>query len=344
MADPLFQKNEKSERGIRFTVPACDPYKIALLCGGASSEREVSLSSALNVERALSAAGHDVVRIDTAAPDFFVTLQRVQPDVAFISLHGKGGEDGALQAVLELLGIPYTGSGVLGSALAMDKHRSKIIYEALGIKTAPWLHIKASEKKALAASAQRALDEIGLPLVVKPSDDGSSVGITIVKDKESLPAALANAFASGSDILAEKFVNGVEITVSVLGPDELVALPAIEIVPKNEFYDYESKYTEEGSEHIIPARISDVALAEANRVALLAHEALGCFGVSRTDMIVAEDDTVWAIETNTIPGMTSTSLLPDAAQRIGISNQELYELFIVWAIERAKETKEKDHA
>lgn len=336
MAESLPSRDKKSVLDKKSIIPAGSPYKIALLCGGSSNEREVSLASATNVEKALSTAGHDVVKIDTAAPDFFVTLQRVQPDVAFIALHGKGGEDGTLQAMLELLGIPYTGSGVLGSALAIDKHRSKIVYRSLGIKTAPWIYLRASEKDAPSAAPERIIDEMGLSLVVKPSDYGSSMGIMIVREEEALPEALVSAFSSGSDVLVEKFVKGTEITVAVLGTTDLVTLPAIEIIPKNDFYDYESKYAEEGSKHIIPARISDKALAEANRVALLAHESLDCYSVSRTDMIIDENDDVWVIETNTIPGMTSTSLLPDAAGRAGISNQELYEMLIAWALERAQ--------
>ena len=337
MVQPLYSEDKTAALGTDPVLPLNKACKIALLCGGSSSEREVSLSSAVNVEKALASAGHDVTKVDTAAPDFFVTMQRIQPDVAFIALHGKGGEDGEIQAVLEFMGIPYTGSGVLGSALCLDKHRTKIIYEAIGVKTAPWLCLKAKEKDSIATSSEYILSKMNLPLVVKPSDDGSSVGITIVSASDELPDALANAFASGSDVLVEKYIFGTEVTVSVIGSDELLALPAIEIVPKNEFYDYESKYTDQGSKHIIPARLNEEVLARLDQAALLSHEALGCFGVSRTDMIVDSEDEVWAIETNTIPGMTSTSLLPDAARHKGISCQRLYELLIVWALERAAE-------
>ena len=344
MENPEFISDGEGNLDEALTVPAGGPYKVALLCGGTSSEREVSLASALNVEKALVSAGHEVVKIDTAAQDFIVMLQRVKPDVAFIALHGKGGEDGQLQAVLEFMGIPYTGSGVLGSALAMDKHRSKNMYKALGIKTAPWIAIKAHEKDTPAANLERILSEMELPVVVKPSDDGSSVGVTIVRDQDALPEALAHAFDSGSDILVEKYVSGTEITVSVIGAVKLVTLPAIEIIPKNEFYDYASKYDEEGSEHIIPARLNEKALVEANHYALMAHEALDCFAVSRTDMIVDDEDNAWVIETNTIPGMTGTSLLPDAAKHIGIGNRELYELFIAWALERVHKDQDAPDA
>ncbi|MDR1088414.1 MAG: D-alanine--D-alanine ligase [Coriobacteriales bacterium] len=334
MTDSVVQKTSTDGRNKEFTVRPGGPYRVALLCGGTSSEREVSLASAANVESVLASAGHTIIRIDTAEPDFIPTLQDERPDLAFIALHGKGGEDGALQGLLELLGIPYTGSGVLGSALAMDKHRAKLVYQAVGARTAPWLYLRPQEDPS-ATSPERIIDELGLPVVVKPIDAGSSVGIAIVRDKDVLPEALEAAFATGSDVLVEQYLSGVEITVPVLGSTQTRALPAIEIVPKNEFYDYESKYADQGSVHIIPARISTEALAEASRVALLVHEALGCYGVSRTDMMIGDGGEVWVIETNTIPGMTGTSLLPDAAKHIGISNETLYNLFIGWALERA---------
>jgi len=313
------------------------------MCGGNSNEREVSFSSAANVERALLAAGHKVTKIDTANKNYLDELQKLNPDVAFIALHGKGGEDGSLQAVLEHLEIPYTGSGVLGSALAMDKYRSKIIYEALGLKTPQSLRLKRSEKGTLAIKAEHVLSSLGLPVVIKPSEEGSSFGITIAKDEKTLARAIDEAFEEGTLVLlAEKYIRGVEITVSVLGSTDLKVLPAIEIVPKNEFYDYESKYAEGGSEHLIPARISEKAFIEAGRSALLAHEGLNCFGVSRTDMIVDDEDNVWVIETNTIPGMTGTSLLPHAAEHCGISNEELYDSFVTWALERAAENSLKN--
>lgn len=311
------------------------PLKIALLCGGTSSEREVSFASAANVEAALKSAGHTVYTLDTANPHCLKTLEDEQPDVAFIALHGRGGEDGSLQGALEIMGIPYTGSGVLGSALALDKHRSKIIYESLGFNTAPWICLEAHKKDDIIANSQSVLASIELPVVVKPIDDGSSVGIAIVKTQEGLAEALTNAFALGADVLVEKFIEGTEITVSVLGLNELKALPAIEIIPINEFYDYESKYAQGGSSHIIPARVADAVLDEASRIAIEAHRGLDCAGMSRTDMIVDANNDLWVIETNTIPGMTSTSLLPDAAASIGMSNQELYESLLVWALERA---------
>lgn len=321
-------KNESSDTAKNRT------YSIALLCGGTSSEREVSLWSANKVEELLVLAGNTVAKIDTASPRFFEELQNLKPDVAFLALHGKGGEDGVLQAVLEMLKIPYTGSGVLANALALDKYRSKIMYEAAGIKTPNSLCLKANERDTAAASTERVLAHLSLPVVVKPNDEGSSVGITIVTKEEVLPRAIQQAFDSSSSVLLEQYIEGTEITISVLGSTELTALPALEIVPKNEFYDYESKYEEGGSVHLCPARISEQAREEASRVALLAHELLDCYAVSRTDMIIDQEDTVWVIETNTIPGMTETSLLPDAALHAGINAGELYALLIKWALER----------
>lgn len=326
MSDAATSENQKQTEG---------PYTVALLCGGTSSEREVSFASASNVQKALESAGHTVIVLDTALPDCLEVIKDLHPDIAFIALHGRGGEDGTLQGALELMGIPYTGSGVLGSALALDKHRSKIIYEALGFKTPSWAFLSAFEKSTVAANPSSVLAAVALPVVVKPIDDGSSVGITIVKAEEELPTALEAAFASGADVLVEQFVEGVEITVSVLGDEKLRALPAIEIIPKNEFYDYESKYAEGGSSHIIPARVSEAVQKEAARIAREAHKGLDCSHVSRTDMIVDAHEDIWVIETNTVPGMTSTSLLPEAAASVGMSNQELYESLVVWGLKRA---------
>jgi D-alanine-D-alanine ligase len=319
------------------TEPAPGKYTVALLCGGTSSEREVSLASAANVEKVLSEAGHKVVKIDTGEPRLFKTISHSGADVAFIALHGKGGEDGCIQGALELLGLPYTGSGVLASALAMDKFRSKIIYEAAGIKTPPSVVINLDEKDSEDAQPANIVAEVGLPCVVKPSADGSSVGISIVREQSELPAALDKTFAVGDTALVEAFIEGIEITMPVLGASNPKVLPPIEIIPVGEFYDYESKYAEGGSKHIVPARITADALAAASSSAMLAHQALGCWGVSRTDMIVDADNVPWVIETNTIPGMTATSLLPDSAGYIGIDNQALYELFLQWAFERAEQ-------
>jgi D-alanine-D-alanine ligase len=311
---------------------------IALLYGGTSGEREVSIASGNGVREVLEAEGFSVSFIDTGIPDFVNVLLEAKPDVAFIALHGKGGEDGCVQGLLETLRIPYTHSGVAASALAMDKQVSKILYRARGLATANFSVVNKRQFAAAGFDADLLLETIGLPCVVKPVCDGSSLGVSIPKTRDEFFRALDDGFAVGNTLLVEEFVKGVEVTVPVLGNDyeELFALPVIEIVPKNEFYDYESKYAEGGSEHIIPARITEKETIACQQVATDAHDVLGCAGVSRTDMIVAKDGTPWVIETNTIPGMTRTSLIPEDAKKAGLTSGELYRLLIHYALKRAE--------
>jgi D-alanine-D-alanine ligase len=306
---------------------------VALLCGGTSNEREVSLVSAQGVQAVLQESGHRVVVIDTGKPGFINEITQSQPDVAFIALHGTGGEDGTIQGVLEQLRLPYTGSGVLASALAMDKYRSKILYRAAGLQT-PEAIILRSEQ-SVETNAAHVLANIGVPCVIKPVCEGSSVGISIVRERGDLATALENCFGVCRTALAETFVSGTEITVSVIGTSPAQVLPIIEIVVNvGEFYDFQAKYASGGSTHVIPARISKAASAAAAAAALRAHEILGCHAVSRTDMIVTAADEVWLIETNTIPGMTPTSLLPDSARAAGIGAAELYDKLMFWALEK----------
>ncbi|MDR1185274.1 MAG: D-alanine--D-alanine ligase [Coriobacteriales bacterium] len=335
---------------------------VALLYGGTSSEREVSIASGNEVRRVLEQEGFSVFFIDTKATDFIDELRAARPDVAFIALHGKGGEDGCIQGFLETLGIPYTHSGVEASALAMDKQVSKILYRIRGLVTAefsvvrkdqfsPQAHAgcgnignkRAGRQFSPQAHTDLLLEAIGLPCVVKPVCDGSSFGVSIPKTRDEFLHALDNGFEGDDTLMVEQFIRGTEVTVPVLGNDyeELLALPVIEIVPKNEFYDYESKYEEGGSEHIIPARITETEAAACQQAAIDAHDVLGCAGVSRTDMIVAEDGTLWLIETNTIPGMTRTSLIPEDAKKVGLTPGELYRLLIHFALERANYDKAK---
>ena len=308
---------------------------VALLYGGTSDERDVSIASGEGVRRILEEDGFSVLPFDTGSRDFIKELLDARPDLAFIALHGKGGEDGCIQGFLEILGIPYTQSGVESSAIAMDKRVSKILYTAQGLLTPAFLEIP--EKKRLTdKDLDEIIEKVGLPCVVKPAHGGSSLEVSIPKTREELKAVFDRGFTTQGVLLVEEFIKGVEITVPVIGnrPEELFALPAIEIVPKNEFYDYESKYTEGGSKHIIPARISDRENRLCEEAAIRAHEALGCFGVSRTDMIVTKDGSPWLIETNTVPGMTNTSLIPDSARYYGLSAAELYRLLMFYALER----------
>jgi len=331
------------------------PLAVALLYGGISNEREISLLSAKNVEAELEAIGHTVVMIDTGAPGYIEKLQQEGLDVAFIALHGEGGEDGTIQGLLELLGIPYVGSGVMTSALAMDKMRAKILFEAAGVMTPIAANLIASDilacvdspvdktgslvLKELSADVFDAelIDElakgVGLPCVVKPLRFGSSVGVTIAHDENELREALVVGFGVSPELLVEAFIKGTEVTVAVIGNDVPEVLPVIEIVPVNEFYDYESKYAQGGSTHIIPARLPEDQLEACMDAAYEVYVILGCRGMARVDMIVSEEGVPWIFEINTIPGMTSTSLLPEAARAAGIQVGELYDRLLTWALE-----------
>jgi D-alanine-D-alanine ligase len=251
-----------------------------------------------------------------------------KPDVVFIALHGGTGENGAVQGMLELLGMPYTGSGVLASALAMNKIMAKKIFEREGIPTPKWRAARASEPEG----AKRAAEEIGFPCVVKPVCEGSTIGVTVLRERRNLRSALDTAFGFGPEALIEEFVQGVEITGPVLGNDDARVLPLVEIVPSGGFYDYEAKYTPGATEEIVPARVCEATAKRAQELTLRAHHALGCRGISRVDMIVAPDE-VYVLEVNTIPGMTDTSLVPRAAEAEGMSFPEFVDRLIELALE-----------
>ena len=288
--------------------------RVAVLMGGTSAERDVSLSTGAQVAVALGERGFDVESIDAADTAFIERIRTGGFDVVFICLHGRYGEDGTVQGLLEILRVPYVGSGVLASALAMDKVMSKHIFVAEGLTTPPYVVLRSGDSHDL----DGATAALGVKVVVKPASEGSSVGMTIVHGPRELPGAVSLAFAHDETIIIEQYVEGVEVTVGVIGNDTLVALPTLEIVPEHEFYDYESKYVPGMSRHIIPARISAGARHECERLSVAAHLALGCRGMSRSDLIVTAEDEVLFLETNTIPGMTKTSLLPDAARAAGI--------------------------
>ncbi|MBF4509026.1 MAG: D-alanine--D-alanine ligase [Aeromicrobium sp.] len=305
------------------------PLSIAVLAGGRSAEREVSLNTGAQVVAALEERGHRVTRIDSADTDFLERLRSGGYDVVFICLHGRFGEDGTVQGALELLGVPYVGSGVLASALAMDKVMSKRFFIAAEIPT-PAFEVVVSADEATCDGIVAALGE---KLVVKPASEGSSVGMSIVHDAGELPAALECALEHDDTVLVEAFVAGTEVTVGVIGNDEPRALPTLEVVPVHEFYDYESKYVPGMSSHIIPARVAEGARDECQRIALEAHRVLGCRGMSRADFIVTADGRPLLLEVNTIPGMTRTSLLPDAARAAGIAFPDLCERLVALALE-----------
>jgi len=331
--------------------------RVAVLMGGRSSERAISLISGASVADALDREKYEVKAVDVgyiggdpapipaelpvALPEmlpFEALTQPARPDVAFIALHGRGGEDGSVQGLLEVLGIPYTGSGVLASALALDKIQSKRVFMQQGIPTAPFLEFDARCEKSVEEWDGHALDEIGLPLVVKPAREGSSIGVTIVRAGERLRPAADVALAYDHRIFAERYLPGMEITAAILGNHDLQVLPLVEIVPAGEFYDYERKYTPGATQEIVPARVSEKAAERAREVALAAHRALGCWGWSRVDMR-CDGENVWALEVNTIPGLTPLSLVPCAAAAAGIPFPELLDRLIRLALEPRQESR-----
>lgn len=304
---------------------------VALLAGGRSAEREVSLKSGDQVFRSLDQDRYDVLRYDPKDDLVRLAQDASRIDVALIILHGRLGEDGTIQGLLESLNIPYQGSGVLGSAIAMNKVLSKQLYVQAGLPVAPYVVVDRRDPKTL----NRVEESLGFPVVVKPEHEGSSIGLSIVRNREDLPGALNQAWEYDRRCMVEKFVKGTEITGGVLGNDTLQALPLIEIIPGEsyEFFDYTAKYTPGASHEICPARISESLTRRAQELAVRAHGALHCRGYSRTDMIVSGEDIV-ILETNTIPGMTQTSLFPQAAAVAGIPFPALLDRLIELALER----------
>jgi len=293
--------------------------KIAVLMGGLSAEREVSLKSGIAVHHALLAQGYQAVAIDVGR-DLPAILVQEKIEAAFIALHGRYGEDGCVQGLLELLQIPYTGSGVLASALAMHKLYSKQTFSAAGILTAPFHSFRRGQ--------QVRINDLGfsLPLVVKPVQEGSSVGVSIVREENQLEAALASAFQYDPEILVEQYIKGQEVQVGILNDRPI---GAIEIVPKNEFYDFEAKYTDGMADHIFPARLEPALYEKAQQIGLAAHHALGCSGYSRVDLLVTDSGENYVLEVNTLPGMTALSLLPEiAAKGAGLPFEALVEQII----------------
>ncbi len=303
---------------------------IALLAGGTSGEREVSLNGAAEVERSLDPQRFLVRRYDPACDLARLVSDAGQIDFAFILLHGLQGEDGTVQGLLELLGIPYQGSGVLGSAIAMDKDLSKELFRQHGLPVAESMVIRPRESVA----AQDLIDRLGLPLVVKPVREGSSLGLTIARTLAELEAGIQSARRHDRQVMVERYIKGREITAAVLGNDDLTALPLIEIIPGEgfAFFDYTAKYQAGASQEICPAPISPALTAEAQGYALGAHRALRLRGYSRTDMILDAAGKFYLLETNTIPGMTATSLLPQAAAKHGLSFAQFLERLIELAL------------
>ncbi|WP_431799082.1 D-alanine--D-alanine ligase [Halobacillus andaensis] len=302
--------------------------KIAVLYGGVSGEREVSLSTGKGIIQALKNKGHEVTGIDFD-PSKIDQLTRLKVDLVFIGLHGRFGEDGRIQGLLDMLDIPYVGSGVLSSALAMDKAKSKQIFAANNIPTAVSESYEVSRYNDCSHIAKKVKEKFSTPFVVKPNQEGSTLGLTIVKEEKQIDKAIEIASASDSVILVEEYVGGREVTVPVVGKEgEEEALPVIEIIPKSEYYDFDSKYKPGGSEHIVPAKVSDELTEQLQSYAVLAHQLLGCTVYSRVDFIINENNIPIILEVNTLPGMTPTSLFPDSAQVVGLSYDDLVERFV----------------
>lgn len=330
-----------------------NPLRVTVLLGGTSSERDVSLASGLRMAEALRSRGHQVAVIDTAhgylsdgeqralldggvmrtvPPDVqaLVRAEQTLPqhlgamppaDVVMLALHGGRGEDGTIQALLDLTGVPYTGSGHLASALAMDKDLSKRLFRSVGVPTPDWLMAPAEPSEVA--------NRIGFPCIVKPSKQGSTVGLTLVKRPEDLVAALTLAATFDDEVMIEEFIAGRELTVAVLGDE---ALPVGEIIPKHELYDYECKYTAGMAQEVFPANLSDEQSARIQKLALAAFRVLKLNGCARVDFRLGLDGEFYCLEANTLPGMTQLSLVPQAAAAAGISFPELCERIVALAL------------
>jgi len=298
-------------------VPVSKEAKIGVLMGGLSREREISLKTGTAILKALQEKGYDARPMDVGH-DIAEALIREKIECAFIALHGRFGEDGAIQGMLELMGIPYTGSGVLASALAMHKVVSKkiFLYEKI-----PTPSHEVFNRRDVEKSSKRGVS-LPLPVVVKPAREGSTIGISIVRREEEFLPALRQAGECDEEILVEAFVKGKEVTVGIL--DE-APLPIIEIAPRSGFYDYRSKYTKGETQYIIPARLPEERYLQAQEVSLRAFKALGCSGCVRVDVMTDEGGNPFVIDVNTMPGMTETSLVPQAARHAGIPFGDLAE-------------------
>ncbi len=305
--------------------------RILVLLGGASAEREVSLASGARVADALRAKGHDVTTADPEADPLAILPQARAADVVWMALHGGAGEDGTIQALFDLAGVRYTGSGHLASALAMDKDLSKQLFRAAGVPTAEWRMVRAGDGTDWTAPTftEKMIAALGLSLVVKPSKQGSTVGLTVVKAAAELAPAVTAAFRHDDEVMLETFVPGRELTVGVLDD---APMPVGEIIPKHELYDYECKYTPGMAEEIFPAVIPDDVRDAAQRQAMAAYRALTLAGCARIDFRLHPTDGLFCLEANTLPGMTGTSLVPQAAAAMGMDFPTLCERIALAAV------------
>lgn len=300
------------------SVAAFDRRRVGVICGGWSSEREISLRSGTNVAMALRRLGYDTILIDLTR-DFPNQIRAARIDVAFIILHGKPGEDGSVQGCLELLGIPYTGSGIEASAIALDKVTSKLLFQATGIPTPNFVPVCQCDN--LDVRLAQAETTLAYPMIVKPRFEGSSVGLQIVTNLDELRAAAQRTRTAFGDFFIEEYIKGMIATVGILGER---VLPVLELVPRErEFYDYHAKYTPGETEFVIPARLAKHAYEQVQELAMRCHQVIGCTGFSRVDLVVRDGRQPYFLEVNTLPGMTDVSDLPAQAAHVGISYDEL---------------------
>ncbi|MCK9265992.1 D-alanine--D-alanine ligase [bacterium] len=306
--------------------------KISVFYGGDSPEREVSISSGMQVAKALKKIGYTVTLIDPSEKDFLVNLMEAKPDCVFIALHGGKGESGIIQGFLETLNLPYTGSGVLSSAICLNKIIMKKLFFYHSLPTANFVEINEGTTP----------DDLpfGFPAVVKPANLGSTIGIKIVKDRTEMLNAVEESFSLDNEVFVEEYLKGTEVTVGILGNENPEILPIIEIETPTGFYDYEAKYTSGGSKHIIPPRLNRDALAKIEDVSLKTYKVLGCSGCARMEIILSKD-VPYILDVNTIPGLTNTSLLPDAAKAVGITFEVLCEKLVQLAIKKCENQRHK---
>jgi D-alanine-D-alanine ligase len=334
--------------------------KVLILAGGISSEREVSLNSGKAIAEGLQSLGHQVKMIDTGEgkellasataraisdgqssmvnsaptspsehmPVAFVPSDFGEFDCVFIALHGGIGENGTLQALLDLSGVCYTGSGVMASALAMDKYRAKLLFDSVGVPT-PRTVFFGDEASAVKFCGEVEPPQLQYPIIVKPNAEGSTVGLTLAKDYDALLVGIKEAAACNVNILIEEYIPGRELTVAILGSE---VLPAVEIVPKSGLYDYQAKYTVGASEYLCPAQLDKQVETDIKEFAQLAYEVLGCTGYARVDFRLNPQNELFCLEVNTLPGMTATSLVPKAAKAAGISFEQLLERIVKLAL------------
>nr|ABZ89697.1 D-alanine--D-alanine ligase [Buchnera aphidicola] len=294
--------------------------KVAVLLGGNSTERKISISSGHAVLKSLMRSGIKAYPFDTR--DFpIMQLKKQKFDTAYIALHGKGGEDGSIQGVLEYLKIPYTGSGIMASSISLDKKRTKLLWKSAGLPVLPDVYIQKKDiLKNLSSLLKKRFFKLDFPLLVKPNNQGSSIGITLVYLKNQLKNAIEVAFNYSNTILVEQFIKGTEYTVSIL--DEKI-LPSIQIITKNNFYDFASKYQLSSTQYLCPSGLNLKQEKKLKKIAKKAWDTLGCNGCGRIDVILDSNNKFWLLEINTIPGMTNRSLLPISANAIGMSFDEL---------------------